>query len=333
MVRRLRQIGASLPGKTTTCEFAFLHASATRNPWSPDRGPGGSSAGSAAAVAAGLLPAAIGSQTGGSTVRPASFCGVVGFKPSFDLLPTAGMKAFAPSLDTVGLFTAGVDDMRFFFAALCGIEARLERASPAGLAIGVVRTPWDNAAMPSARAALQTAATRLDRAGVRLHDIALPAAFTAAHDAHAVIQGHESVIALAGEHRWGRPALSECLASYLDQAARIDAAASRHARALAEVAQRARASLFAGVDALLTFAAADVAPADRASTGSPIFNRLWTLLGVPCISVPGLMAAGLPIGVQLVGKPRGEEQLLAVAELLARLLARGDAEVMVPVGT
>ncbi len=318
-VTRLTEAGAILPVKTTTTEFAFLEPTATRNPWSLNRSPGGSSAGSAAAIAAGMLPAAIGSQTAGSIIRPASFCGVTGFKPSFGMLPTQGLKHFAPSLDTVGLFTAGVDDMRLLFSALRGVEARFERPDAADLRIAVLSTPWDDTAEPAARAALEEAARRLDRAGATLLPRDLPQAFVLSDAAHGVVQGYESVIALATEWRMHRSSLSSRLAAYLDEASLIEKQAYLEALAVVDEARQAQAPLFEGVDALLTFASADVAPKDLSSTGSPRFNRLWTLLGLPCISAPGLMVGSLPIGVQLVAAPRNDEALLAAAAALVDL--------------
>jgi Asp-tRNA(Asn)/Glu-tRNA(Gln) amidotransferase A subunit family amidase len=320
MVALLATSGASLPVKTATTEFAFLEPSATRNPWAVTRSPGGSSAGSAAAVAAGMLPAAIGSQTAGSTVRPASFCGVVGFKPSFGLLPTGGVKAFAPSLDTVGLFTAGIDDMQALFAALRGTEMVFDRSEAASLRVGVFRGPNDDAASPAARSALQDAIARLERSGARLCDVEAPASWIAADRAHGVIMAYEGARALSEELRLHRPALSARLAAFLDEGASVDVSAYQRSIATAAEVRSAHVSLFAEIDVLLTFAAADVAPDDLSSTGSPIFNRLWTLLGLPCLSVPGLMERGMPIGVQLVGPIDGDDRLLSAAATVAAVL-------------
>jgi Asp-tRNA(Asn)/Glu-tRNA(Gln) amidotransferase A subunit family amidase len=314
-------VGATIPVKTVTTEFAFFEPARTGNPWRLERSPGGSSSGSAAAVAAGLLPAATGTQTVGSTVRPASFCGIVGFKPTFGLLPTQGMKVSSESLDTVGLFTAGVDDMRWLFAALRGQDPRLQRPEAAALRIGVLRTPWDGEAQPAARTALETAISRLDQAGVRIADVALPDALAAADAIQPDILGFEAARALAQEHRLHRSGLSQRLAGFLDEAVEITPQTDRDARAVRARAGEALPALFADFDALLTFASADVAPPDRSFTGSPVFNRLWTLLGVPCMSVPGLMANDLPIGIQLVGALNRDEHLLATAAVVASLLA------------
>ncbi len=321
IVSLLAGVGATMPVKTVTTEFAFFEPARTGNPWMLERSPGGSSSGSAAAVAAGLLPAATGTQTVGSTVRPASFCGIVGFKPTFGLLPTQGIKVAAESLDTVGLFTAGVDDMRFLFAVLCGQEPRLQHPETAALRIGVLRTPWDGEAQPAARMALETAISRLGQAGVRLTDVALPDALAAADAIQPIVLGFDAARALAQEYREHRSALSPRLAGFLDEAVKITPDADREARAVRAQASEALPALFADFDALLTFASADVAPPDRSFTGSPVFNRLWTLLGVPCISVPGLLANDLPIGVQLVGALNRDDHLLATAAVVADLLA------------
>jgi Asp-tRNA(Asn)/Glu-tRNA(Gln) amidotransferase A subunit family amidase len=320
MVNLLTAVGASIPVKTATTEFAFLEPAATRNPWAISSSPGGSSAGSAAAVAAGMLPAAIGSQTAGSILRPASFCGIVGFKPSFGRLPIEGAKAFAPSLDTVGLFTAGVDDMQALFAALRGVEPSFERNEASSLRVGVFRGPHDDAASPAARSALQDAIARFERAGAGLRDIQAPAPLIAADEAHGLIMAYEGARALSEELRLHRAALSARLAAFLDEGARVDLSAYQQAKERAVEARRVHLSLFAEADILLTFASADVAPSDLSSTGSPIFNRLWTLLGLPCVSVPGLMDGGMPIGVQIVGPMGGDDRLLSAAAAVAAVL-------------
>ena len=321
MVLLLQRAGAVLPVKTATTEFALYEPAATRNPWDLARSPGGSSSGSAAGVAAGLLPAAIGSQTVGSTLRPASFCGITGFKPSFDALPRQGMKCLAASLDTVGLFTAGVDDMRWLFAVLQGQEPRLDVPRAADLRIGLLRTPWYDEAQPTARAALDVAASALARAGVALTELALPAALAAAHAAQPVILGVEAGAALKHEYESHRDGLSARLRQFLDEASTLTQDQRTEAEMRRREARAALPDLFNGLDAVLTFAAADVAPSDLLSTGSPVFNRLWTLLGLPAISVPGLMSGNLPIGMQLVGPAQSDDHLLATASLLAEVLA------------
>jgi Asp-tRNA(Asn)/Glu-tRNA(Gln) amidotransferase A subunit family amidase len=253
-------------------------------------------------------------------VRPASFCGVVGFKPSFGQLPTEGVKTFAPSLDTVGLFTAGVDDMQALFAALRGSEMVFERSEASSLRVGVFRGPNDDTASPAARSALQHAIARLKRSGALVRDVEAPASWIAADNAHGLIMAYEGARALSGELRRHRASLSARLAAFLDEGAGVDLTAYQQSVATTAEARSAHLSLFAEHDILLTFAAADVAPDDLSSTGSPIFNRLWTLLGLPCLSVPGLMERGMPIGVQLVGPIGGDDRLLSAAATVAALL-------------
>lgn len=321
VVTRLRAVGATLPVKTTTTEFAFMQPTATRNPWALERSPGGSSSGSAAAVAAGMLPAALGTQTGGSTVRPASFCGITGFKPSFDRLPTPGLKAFAPSLDTVGLFAANVDDVALLFAALEGRPLRLDRAAVGDLRLAVLRLPWDDAASPAAHAALERARTRLVARARGLVDRIPPGPVVAAHAAHPTIQAMESLDALAFERRTAPEKLGPLLTAHFEEADAVTGEALAAAQAVRREAHAALPDLFRDVDALVTFAAPGVAPLDRTTTGSPIFNRLWTLLGVPVVSIPGLFHDGLPIGLQLIGRPGGDEALLTVAAAVAPVIA------------
>ena len=320
IVRLVVSAGGTTPVKTTTTEFAFLNPTETRNPADLARSPGGSSAGSAAAVAAGMLPAAIGTQTGGSVLRPASFCGVTGYKPSFGTYPTEGVMPFAPSFDTVGLFAAGVEDVRLFRAALLERPYEAARANARDLRIALVRTPWDDLASPAARRALDNSFAAIARTGAAAADIALPQEIAAAQDAHMTIQSFEVTPLLATERQHHRQALSRILGDYLDEAVAVDKAAYAAAIAVRDAARTAAATLFADFDVLLTFAAADVAPAEH-STGSPVFNKLWTLLGVPAISVPGARAGGLPLGIQLVGRAGGDDALLEAAVAIERTIA------------
>jgi len=320
IVRMVAAAGGSMPVKTTTTEFAFLNPTETRNPANLARSPGGSSSGSAAAVAAGMLPGAIGSQTGGSVVRPASFCGVTGFKPTGGTFPTEGVMAFAPSFDTVGLFAAAVEDVRLLWAALRGNAHAPAEGDGRRLRVALVRTPWDDLASPRARATLDKCAAVIGRAGVALRDLALPAELVAAQDAHMTIQSYEVTPLLSTERREHRGMLSAVLADYLDEAAGVDAAAHAAGIAVRDRARTAAAHLFDDFDVLLTFASGDVAPAEH-STGTPAFNKLWTLLGVPAIAVAGARADGLPLGIQLVGRFGGDDALLAAAVAVERMIA------------
>jgi len=319
LVGLLAEAGATFPVKTTTTEFAHMEPTETRNPWAPARSPGGSSSGSAAAVAAGMLPAATGSQTGGSTVRPGSFCGIVGFKPTFDRLPFLGMKPFSPSFDTVGLFTADVASMRYLFAALEGPTPPLTAPVPETARIAVLHTPWDNEAAEASNFARDTAAKVLARAGFALGELTLPESVAAADAIHTPLGGREALLVLAAE-RLQTDRMGAKVAQYLKEADAVDDRTFEAAKATATAAKAAAPAMFDGIDALLTFAAVDVAPPDRTTTGSARFNRLWTILGLPALSVPGLMFDGLPIGVQLVSAPGNDEALLALSERVEALL-------------
>src|SRR5262245_29181213 len=190
MVSLVRRAGGIVPGKTVTTEFASLVPAGTRNPRNPAHTPGGSSSGSAAAVAAGMLPLALGSQTGGSVIRPAAFCGVAGFKPSFRLLPTVGMKCFSWSLDTVGLFAKGVADVAFAAAAITGRDLRVDERSPAMPVIAIVRAHWDKASA-AMQDAVERAARAAETAGAKIRELELPPIFAEATDAHRTIADYE----------------------------------------------------------------------------------------------------------------------------------------------
>jgi len=199
MVMLVRRAGGLVLGKTVTTEFAGLQPAATRNPRKPAHTPGGSSSGSAAAVAAGMVPIALGSQTAGSVIRPAAFCGIAGFKPSFRMLPTVGMKSFSWSLDTVGLFAAGVADVAFAAAAISGRDLRVDRQEPLAPTIALVRTKlWPQASVDMQNA-VERAARKAEAAGARVKEIVLPELFNEAAQAHGIIQDFEAYRALAFE--------------------------------------------------------------------------------------------------------------------------------------
>ncbi|MBS7541700.1 amidase [Ancylobacter oerskovii] len=320
VVRMIARAGGLVPGKTTTTEFAFTAPATTRNPHRTGHTPGGSSSGSAAAVAAGMLPLAIGSQTAGSVIRPASFCGVTGFKPSFKLIPMLGSRTFSWSLDTLGLFAAGVEDVAFGASAITGRPltvdptARLPR-------LAVIRTPRASSASPDADAALTTAARAAEKGRATVREITLPPEVESADDAHAIVQGYEAALALADEWDRHRGQLSPQLVAYLEQATTVTPEAYDAARRVTRLARNAFADLVEGFDAVLTYSAPGEAPEGLASTGSSIFNRLWTLLGAPCVNVAGLTgASGLPIGVQIVGRFGRDRAALTAAAFVEKAI-------------
>ena len=225
--------GGIILGKTVTTEFAYLHPAPTQNPFDPARTPGGSSSGSAAGVAAGLMPLAFGTQTGGSMIRPASFCGIAAMKPSFRLLPMAGIKPFAPLLDTLGLFGARVVDVAFGLAAISGRDLRVDGQDFGTPAFGVTRLPFAGAAEPEAEAALTAAIRALEAAGARVTDLELGAVFAEAQAAHKVINDGEGAASLAYEHRRYRDRLSPILLAALDAGRETPVAAFDAARSSA----------------------------------------------------------------------------------------------------
>jgi len=331
VVAALRRAGGLVIGKTSTTEFAYLQPTQTRNPRAPGRTPGGSSAGSAAAVAAGLVTLALGTQTGGSVIRPAAYCGVVGYKPTFGWLPTGGLKTFSWSLDTVGLFARDVADVAWFAQALSGRRLAVEGneadgshaadASASSLIVGVPEAyPWDGLST-NASTAVALAGHTLQSAGIEVRSCRLPPWADAAFEAHAVIQGFEVWRCLAWEFDERHAMLSPLLRDYLQSTRDITAAAYDAAQAVATQARVEAQAWLQGFDVLLTPSAPDQAPIGYASTGSSTFNRLWTLLGVPCINVPGLVGEdGAPMGLQLVAPMGADARLLTVARRLEQLL-------------
>jgi Asp-tRNA(Asn)/Glu-tRNA(Gln) amidotransferase A subunit family amidase len=321
MVMLVRRAGGVIAGKTVTAAFASREDAPTRNPRDLARTPGGSSSGSAAAVAAGMLPLALGTQTGGSTIRPAAYCGIAGYKPSFKLFPTVGMKCFSWSLDTVGLFAAGVADVAFAAAAISGRDLRVDGRAPLVPAVAILRTDWDEASSPM-QSAIEQAAGAAERAGAAIKELTLPAIFAEASRAHRVIVGHEAFRALAFEYDHHRDRLGPLLRDQLDEAAAISVDSYDDARRTVRRARQSFAELLPDGTVILTPSAPGVAPLGTVS-GEPTFNRLWTLLGTPCINVPGLTdTSGLPLGVQLVARFGRDRFALATAAFLEDALTR-----------
>jgi Asp-tRNA(Asn)/Glu-tRNA(Gln) amidotransferase A subunit family amidase len=334
VVARLKAAGALILGKTATTELAFFAPAPTRNPANPAHTPGGSSAGSAAAVAAGQTPLAVGTQTAGSVIRPAAFCGVVGFKPSFGAIPRTGILAQSPSLDTVGVFARTVPDAALLAEPLYGHDPRDRATAPAAPprlletaaarpplppVLAFVRPPgWDDAD-PDTRAALGELAAHL---GDQCFEAPLPAAFAEAAAARERINLAELAKCYHAYERRGRPALSEPLRAAIDAGKAIPARDYIAALDWPEVLNAALDEIFQRCDAILAPAAPGPAPEGLASTGSPIFNGLWTLCGTPCVTIPVLDASnGLPMGAQLIGRRGDDGRLLRTARWLMEHIA------------
>lgn len=308
IVSALRSAGATIVGKATTTAYASADPTATRNPHGADRTPGGSSAGSAAAVGAGMVPLAFGTQTGGSVIRPGSYCGAAAMKPSFRLIPTVGVKCQAWTLDTVGLFAATVADLAAALAAVSGRAVTENRKPPPRL--GIVRQDFAGDAEPDGVAALDEAIARCERAGAQLVDLTPTAAIAHGWEVHSTVQDFEAAAALAFEREHEGAGMPPKVGAMLERGARISAGEYDEARRGANQARREAKLLFQGIDAILTYAAPGAAPKlERGTTGDPRYNRLWTLLGTPCISVPGLTGQdGFPVGIQVVA-PFGRDAL------------------------
>lgn len=314
-----RAAGAVVMGKTVTTEFATRTPGPTTNPANPGHTPGGSSSGSAAGVAAGFFPIAYGTQTAGSVIRPAAYCGVVGYKPSYGLIDRAGMKIMSASLDTVGLLARSVADCALVAGAVSGRDLgdpdqRPDRAPR----IGVCRSPtWDAADAPT-QALLQRVADRLAQAGASVTDHALPAPFARLIEAHPVVMNAESARALGWELATARDLISASLQERLGFGLAQSETTLDAAYATFRDTQAAFPSATEGLDVLLTPSAPGEAPAGIGWTGDPALNFIWTSLHVPCVTVPaGTGPNGLPLGIQIVGR-RGEDRaVLAWAQWVA----------------
>jgi Asp-tRNA(Asn)/Glu-tRNA(Gln) amidotransferase A subunit family amidase len=317
VVTALKAAGATPIGKTATTAFAHLDPTPTRNPRDTGHTPGGSSSGSAAAVAAGMTPIALGTQTGGSIIRPASFCGTAAIKPSYRLLPSVGVKCFSWALDTVGLFAATVPDLAYALAAIAGRPDLKLDGQPAAPRIGVVLQDFAGAPEPDSAAALEHAARQAEKAGAKVRRTALPAIFAEAWRAHPPLQDYEAKQALAWEYAVHRDEIAPKLRQHLDDAQSIDAGSYDEARSTAHRARGALDEVFADLDVLLTFSAPGPAPKTLATTGNARFNRLWTLMGVPCVNVPGFEnGAGLSVGVQVIAPFGHDREALAAARFV-----------------
>jgi len=302
-VALMRAAGGVILGKTATTEFANNHPSPTRNPHRLDHTPGGSSSGSAAAVADFMVPLSFGTQTGGSTIRPAAFCGVVGYKPTFNLVNRAGLKFVAESLDTIGVFGRSVEDVALLAHVASSLDLpNFAQRSTQGPRIGLHRTSKWSEAHGTAQSALDSAAKLVEKAGARVQEVELPSDFSELYDEQMTIMNFEAARGLAYEFFRYRNVLSEDLRGRLDRGSCAPRAAYDAALRHTRDCQKRLGATFAKVDVLLTPSAPGEAPRDLTTTGSSLFNRNWTLLGTPCVNVPyGAGPAGLPLGIQIVG--------------------------------
>ncbi len=329
-VAQLREAGCVILGKTVTTEFANNHPSRTHNPHKLTHTPGGSSSGSAAAVADHMVPLALGTQTGGSTIRPAAYCGIVGYKPSFNTINRAGLKFVAESLDTIGMLARNVEDVALGSQILSGRGApNFTRPRSGAPRIGVCRTPRWQDADGSTHAAIERAASLFATAGARVVDFELPAESERLFDEHGAIMGYESARALAWEYRNHCDKISATLRRRLEEGWHLPREAYDAARTLARDCRRRFADQMDDYDFLLTPSAPGEAPDNLKTTGNSLFNRLWTLLGVPCVTLPcGIGRRGLPLGVQVVGSFDADGELLAWAHWAEQNICRLPCQAM-----
>jgi Asp-tRNA(Asn)/Glu-tRNA(Gln) amidotransferase A subunit family amidase len=326
VVAMLRSAGAVIMGKTVTTECATYSPGKTRNPHNAAHTPGGSSSGSAAAVAAGMVPLALGSQTNGSVIRPAAFCGVYGFKPTHGLIPRHGIMKLSRTLDHVGVFARTIEDVALLAEQLVGHDERDPDTAPRARIpfvrtaaeepplpplIAFVKTPvWERASEETKEAFAELA----DALGKQCELHELPESVAAAWDWHRCIMQAEMAANLDLEWQKGRDKLSESLRKQLASGREVTALAYQQARARIPALIDGFDELFSRYDAVLTPSAPGTAPEGLAATGDPVFCSLWTLAGLPAINLPLMRGAnGLPLGAQLVGARNQDARLLRTA--------------------
>ncbi len=334
-VRQLRQAGAIVIGKTVTTELASLTPGPTRNPCDPDHTPGGSSSGSAVAVATGMAPLALGTQTAGSVLRPASYCGVYGFKPTFGLISRAGVLMQSHTLDTVGVLARCIEDVGLAVDCMAGQDPAdrdcwprshgslldiLAQEPPVEPLIGFWKTPaWDQADIVMQDALGELCA----ELGDRVEDIELPSSFDAILDSQATIQWAENASYYGALYDRAKDQISAGMQARLETGFATSARDYLRAINSRDVLYAGLAQVFDRFDAIICPAAPGPAPHGLGGTGSPVFNGLWTYLGVPALTMPLMEADGMPMGVQIVGARRDDGRLLRTARWLERRLQDG----------
>ena len=332
-VARLREAGAIILGKTVTTELAVFAPAKTRNPHDPERTPGGSSSGSAAAVAAGMVPLAIGTQTNGSMIRPAAFCGVYGYKPTFGLISRHRVLQQSRPLDQIGVFARTIEDAALITEAIAGYDDRdpdtrlqarpalvatLSEEPPVQPRLAFVKTPmWDQADNDTREAFGELVAHLGDKVG----ETALPDIFNDAVGLHRTIMEADLARSFEREYVNGKDKLSSILKEMIERGKKVLAVDYNNAVSQIPVFNQALDRIFEWHDAILTPAATGEAPVGLESTGSPIFCTLWTFCGMPAITLPVLQGShGMPMGVQLVGARGDDARLLRTARWLVKLV-------------
>ena len=318
VVEKLEQAGGFVMGKTVTAEFAFLTPGKTRNPWNPAHTPGGSSSGSAAAVSAGFVPAALGTQTNGSIIRPAAFCGVVGYKPSQDTISNHGTLDYSPTLDQSGVFTRSVRDAAWVTSCIAETQNPVSREIQAlekKPKLAAVRSPVWMCSEEAQRRIFADNVKKLRESEAEVVETELPAAFNQAHPCLRRIMAYEAARFFRELQARGREKISAALNAFLDEGGQIADSDYQDALRFRGQLQEDLSAFLKVFDAILTPPANGEAPATLDNTGDPAFCTIWTLCGAPAITIPaGLGPQGLPLGLQIVGAYKDDDKLLAVAQ-------------------
>ncbi len=319
-VSLIRELGGVILGKTVSTEFATRHPNKTRNPHSPLHTPGGSSSGSGASVADFMVPLALGTQTSSSIIRPAAYCGVVGYKPTFGLINRAGLKFLSESLDTLGVVSRTVADAALLTESLTGLALDATPSSSAPR-IGVCRTPWWDKADAATQALIDSSAARFAAAGAKVSSVALEPAFDRMNEIQIAFSSYEFFRALTHERTRHAELLSPSLTGRLAAGGKVTRAAYEAAQADTRQCMALMARHFDGCDIMLAPSTPGEAP-DIEGTGEPTFGLMWTQLGLPCITVPaGKGPQGLPLGVQVIAASGNDAGLIRAAAWVERLLA------------
>ncbi len=337
LVAALKDAGAIIMGKTVTTELAVLHPNRTRNPHNLEHTPGGSSSGSAAAVADQMVTLAVGTQTGGSVIRPASFCGVYGFKPTHGTISRTGVLMQSPPLDTVGAFARSVEDLGLITDCLAAYDprdtwmrprsrTRLREMAvsepPVDPVFAFVKTPaWDEFADDATRQAFPEL---VDALGEQCDEVDLPSIFAEGAKMQHILQTADITKFYGPILEKAPGVLSKALTERIEKGKSITAVEYNTALDVRETLNAGAEEIFQRYDAILTPASTGPAPRGLKATGKPVFNAMWTYLGVPCVTVPLLEADGLPIGVQLVAARHDDGRLLRNSRWLVEHLGASD---------
>jgi len=342
IVKKIRNLGGVVFGKSVTTEFAWRYAGATTNPWNSAHTPGGSSSGSAAAVACGIVPLGLGSQTAGSIIRPASFCGVVGYKASFGSVPRKGVHPVSGSLDHIGFFTRSVADARYAFNLLRNtsideedaiilqelthkpINEALDNRKPR---IGILKTPFDELLNQEQIKTIKTAESMLNASGVTTEEITLPQIYWDGIEALAVLMACEAAVVHEKHLEKFPDLLSADMKELIEKGNDCSVRNYIKAKNLQAKLRLSLSEYFQKFDAILAAPATGEAPKGLGFTGNPIFCSLWTFIGAPAIALPVAKSSnGLPLGIQLIGNYREDEKLLNIAQFSEECFKTADVQ-------